>query len=24
MHVPKPIDGDDLIAVVVRARAAAS
>ena len=24
MHVPKPIDGDDLIAVMVRARAAAS
>jgi len=24
MHVPKPVDGDDLIAVVVRARAAAS
>ena len=24
MHVPKPIDGDDLIGVVVRARAAAS
>ena len=24
MHVPKPIDGDDLIAVVVRARAPAS
>ena len=24
MHVPKPIDGEDLIAVMVRARAAAS